>query len=376
MDERKHLKGFYESVRRTFIVCRMVGYLPITGLTNKESKFSSAPPLARGLVLQVFAILSSMFLIRFSITWRDMIKKIEDIEKVLPSFQNPQRIFKNINRIMLSLLLFGLVDHFIHLIVTVRMTSLCYNSGEGISFKSYYAFYYIWVFEHINFNYGIAFLLQLTTFQTVFVYYFVDALVTVVTLYLVYRFRNFNRLMRIRQIQCAKNRRIPWMDLQAHYTRLTRLVKIIDDYINPFVFMTFLSNLVVVCKHIYDIIQRQKAVSMNSYNPNCGIAKSSDWIVVVDSIISTLHLIFRTTLVSTFTAHLHTLSREPLRALHTLPASAYNLEVQRFMDQVYHSKIHLSGLGYFYVTRVTVLSMLSTIVTYELVLLQLPVYYY
>ncbi|XP_064076855.1 gustatory receptor for sugar taste 64b-like [Vanessa tameamea] len=179
-----------------------------------------------------------------------------------------------------------------------------------------------------------------------------------------------------RLMACAKNRRIPWMDLQAHYTRLTRLVKIIDDYINPFVFMTFLSNLVVVCKHIYDIIQRQKAVSMNSYNPNCGIAKSSDWIVVVDSIISTLHLIFRTTLVSTFTAHLHTLSREPLRALHTLPASAYNIEVQRFMDQVYHSKIHLSGLGYFYVTRVTVLSMLSTIVTYELVLLQLPVYYY
>ncbi|XP_046974897.1 gustatory receptor for sugar taste 64b-like [Vanessa cardui] len=175
---------------------------------------------------------------------------------------------------------------------------------------------------------------------------------------------------------CAENRRVPWMDLQAHYTRLTRLVRVIDDYINPFVFMTFLSNLVVVCKHIYDIIQRQKALSMNSNNPNCGIAKSSDWIVILDSIIPTLHLIFRTTLVSTFTAHLHTLSREPLRALHTLPASAYNVEVQRFMDQVYHSKIHLSGLGYFYVTRVTVLTMLSTIVTYELVLLQIPVYVY
>ncbi|XP_046975265.1 uncharacterized protein LOC124541436 [Vanessa cardui] len=270
MDERKAVKGFYESVRRTLIACRIVGYFPITG----------------GLILQAIATLSCMFLIRFSITWREMIEKIEDIEKVLPSFQNPQRIFKNINRIMLSLLLFGLVDHFMHLIKTVRMVSLCYGSEVGVSLKTYYVLYYRWVFDNVNFNYGVAFLLQ-----------------------------------------CAENRRVPWMDLQAHYTRLTRLVRVIDDYINPFVFMTFLSNLVVVCKYIYDIIQRQKAITKNSYNPNCSIANSSDWIVILDSIIPTLHLIFRTTLVSTFTAHLHTLSREPLRALHTLPASAYNFEV-------------------------------------------------
>lgn len=45
-------------------------------------------------------------------------------------------------------------------------------------------------------------------------------------------------------------------------------------------------------------------------------------------------------------------------------------QMQRFMEQIRNQTMALSGMKFFYLTRKTILAMLATIVTYELVLLQ------
>ncbi|XP_013163290.1 PREDICTED: uncharacterized protein LOC106114574 [Papilio xuthus] len=47
-------------------------------------------------------------------------------------------------------------------------------------------------------------------------------------------------------------------------------------------------------------------------------------------------------------------------------------KTQRFLDQVFHSRLGLSGLKFFYVTRESILSVVATLIKYELVLLQFP----
>ncbi|CAK1600222.1 unnamed protein product [Parnassius mnemosyne] len=87
---------------------------------------------------------------------------------------------------------------------------------------------------------------------------------------------------------------------------------------------------------------------------------------------STVVAIARAALLSLLLAHHHTLTREPLNLLHTVPASVYNYKMQRFMDQVFYSNLSLSGCKIFYVNRGSILSMIATIMKYELVLLQFP----
>ncbi|XP_072936146.1 gustatory receptor for sugar taste 61a-like [Epargyreus clarus] len=196
-----------------------------------------------------------------------------------------------------------------------------------------------------------------------------DFLIVVITAYLSYRFKNFYRIF-VQTIKNRAGRQIPWFEIQAHYTRLTKLVALVDDLISPLIFTVFLSHLLLNCKQIYDVIQKQRTAHLFQ-TTECVLIHSGDAITVFYLSFSLAVLLLRSLMVSLMTAHLHTISREPLNALHTVSSSAYNNDMQKFMDQVYNSKVCLTGLKFFYVTRGTVLSMISTILTYELVLLQI-----
>ncbi|XP_039765304.1 uncharacterized protein LOC120637545 [Pararge aegeria] len=158
---------------------------------------------------------------------------------------------------------------------TSRVSYLCYKKrNKELTIEKYFHVFFGCYIDILSFNYFTALWLLITKFQVTLVSYNIDAMIIAVALYLIYRFRNFNRLLRLKIKKCNQNTK--WSDLQAHYTRLTRLVKIIDDDMNPFVFVSFSSSLVFNCKMIYDFIQRQKNYTANSNNQDCDIANSSN----------------------------------------------------------------------------------------------------
>ncbi|XP_070494032.1 gustatory receptor for sugar taste 64a-like [Chironomus tepperi] len=55
----------------------------------------------------------------------------------------------------------------------------------------------------------------------------------------------------------------------------------------------------------------------------------------------------------------------------SIPPEGWCIEMQRILDEARSQTIALSGMKFFYLTRKSILAMLATIVTYELVLLQL-----
>nr|XP_032517306.1 gustatory receptor for sugar taste 64a-like [Danaus plexippus plexippus] len=87
-------------------------------------------------------------------------------------------------------------------------------------------------------------------------------------------------------------------------------------------------------------------------------------------IYSSLFVVVRTFFVSIIAAEVHSVSLEVAPVLYNVPSPTYCLEVHRFVEQIHGNKVALTGLKFFYVTKELVLSMVGTIVTYELVLLQ------
>ncbi|XP_054259908.1 gustatory receptor for sugar taste 64e-like [Macrosteles quadrilineatus] len=67
-------------------------------------------------------------------------------------------------------------------------------------------------------------------------------------------------------------------------------------------------------------------------------------------------------------------SKRPLEVFNLVPSVSYSREVKRLYEQVSTDTLALSGCQFFFVTRSVILTMVSTIVTYEVVLIQFGSY--
>lgn len=81
-------------------------------------------------------------------------------------------------------------------------------------------------------------------------------------------------------------------------------------------------------------------------------------------------LIFRTCVASFALAGINDESKKPIKILRSVSSDSWNTETQRFINEVTVKNIALTGMGLFSVTRKMILSVIGTIITYELVLYQ------
>ncbi|CAD0195245.1 unnamed protein product [Chrysodeixis includens] len=114
-----------------------------------------------------------------------------------------------------------------------------------------------------------------------------------------------------------------WGALREDYTRATRLVRLFDDVISPIVLVAFANDLFFVCGQLFNVL-----VLLGGYE------------YPIYLIYSLVFLCGRFIILSLATSGVNSASVEPLTVLYSIPSSAYSKEVA------------------------------STIVTYELVLLQ------
>ncbi|XP_055373595.1 gustatory receptor for sugar taste 64f-like [Condylostylus longicornis] len=82
-------------------------------------------------------------------------------------------------------------------------------------------------------------------------------------------------------------------------------------------------------------------------------------------------LICRTAFVSLCASKIYDESKKPLKILRSIPGKFYKNEAKRFLELIVNTQAALSGMNFFHITRKFMLSVAGTIVTYELVLIQL-----
>lgn len=72
-----------------------------------------------------------------------------------------------------------------------------------------------------------------------------------------------------------------------------------------------------------------------------------------------------------FSSQINDQSRGPMEYIRVVPGQSWCLELRRFYEEVATDTVALTGMKFFNLTRGVILSVAGTIITYELVLIQL-----
>ncbi|XP_055317723.1 gustatory receptor for sugar taste 64f-like [Sitodiplosis mosellana] len=245
-----------------------------------------------------------------------------------------------------------LVEHTLCMVVGVFRVSLCTNSTsvEGYLKQSWPQVYTI-----VKYDNGVRGILsELLNYYCTFLWTFMDIFIISISICLSTRFNQFNE--HLKQYKGMKMPKAFWCNQRENFTSLLTIITKIDDRISVITAFSVASNLYTILVLLLHSFQTQDTVTEMVYF----------WFTL-------LFMISRTLLVSLTAARINDESRKPARIIRAIPNDAYDSEANRFLEQVVNTKVGLTGMRFFYFTRPLILSVVGTIITYELVLLQFSI---
>ncbi|XP_039765305.1 gustatory receptor for sugar taste 64e-like [Pararge aegeria] len=237
-----------------------------------------------------------------------------------------------------------------------RVTHLIMNCHENNELslnllEHYFVSTASFVFELTPYSHWKAILYEVMNIQSTFLWNFTDAMTMCVSLYLTSYFRDLNKLIENQQ----RLKIIRWEEIRLYYSDLVQLVQTVDSKMCYLILLSFFTNVFFICVQLFSLLKAHKSLPYYFYY--C---------------YSSLFLFVRATLTSLLAANVNTVALKPFYILQHVPTSDYTIEVQRFIRQTKYTTTALSGL-FFDVTRGMILTVIGTIVKYELVLLQFSV---
>ncbi|XP_037034972.1 gustatory receptor for sugar taste 64a-like [Bradysia coprophila] len=146
---------------------------------------------------------------------------------------------------------------------------------------------------------------------------------------------------------------ILWSELRQHYVLLCELLEIIDNKLASLILLSCANNLYFICYQLVNIFE-----------------ELPDLLNYIYFWYSLILLIGRTIVMFLCISEINDASKKPLDMVRQIRSRMWCTELERFSDQLTNETIALSGMNFFFITRKLVLSMIGTIITYELVLLQ------
>ncbi|XP_048482087.1 gustatory receptor for sugar taste 64f [Plutella xylostella] len=395
------VQGFHRALRLTMLAPRLLGMLPLSGLTCPDSsqlRFRLISPYLPIFIFALFGQLfmitcnlyrmfeigcslgtitnclfyasgcfSTIFMIRIGQRWPDTVQVIEAVERRLPPL--PSRVTRQCNGIMIFVLTAALVEHVLCVVYLYKEASACH---DGDIWRKYFTDNIPWIYNYIPYSPWKAVVTEMFNIHSTFMWSFNDALVMVCSIYLTHHFLNHNRLLE----NVMGQETFHLKEFRIQYKNMMNLVNIINKEIGVVIVISFFCNLYWICMQLFNSLNKSDNSDNDFPSVECqqrSIANKSSLEHNMYFAFSFTFLFVKALLVSFLGARIHSNSLVPLSMLFEVSSSNYDIEVQRFIDQVKHSHVAISGLDFFHVTRQMILTLVATIVTYELVLLQLNI---
>ncbi|XP_017136212.1 gustatory receptor for sugar taste 61a [Drosophila miranda] len=228
----------------------------------------------------------------------------------------------------------------------------CHTNHSRLSFGSYLEKEFSETFELLPYNmFSVCYGFWLNAAFT-FLWNFMDIFIVLTSIGLAQRFRQFAD-----RVLALQGRQVPdtlWYDIRRDHIRLCELASLVDESMSNIVLMSCANNVYVICNQALAIFTKLRHPINYVYF----------WY-------SLLFLLARTSLVFMSASKIHDASLLPLRTLYLVPSTHWTEEVQRFVSQLTSEFVGLSGYRLFYLTRKSLFGMMATLVTYELMLLQM-----
>ncbi|KAJ3654538.1 hypothetical protein Zmor_013717 [Zophobas morio] len=297
-------------------------------------------------------VVGGILFLKLAITWPTLIKDWTSVEVSMLSYGWPAGLNRKLNTLLITFSVMGLVEHLLGQINKLILSLNC-NTGvaEGFNyFLSNMSFSHI--FSIMDYDVFKGLTLQAINLQLCFIWTFNDLFVMILSTALSYRFSQITA--RIQSVADAKiDSEIIWKNLREDYNRLCRLCRRVDEEISYIVLMTFASDLFFILVQLFNSLRHLRNDIERIY---------FYW--------SFGFLIVRTISLCLFGAQVNDESTKPMLVLNSVSSSVYNLEIQRFIQQIGTSEVAITGKNFFSITRGLILSIAGAIVTYELVLIQ------
>ncbi|XP_061387474.1 gustatory receptor for sugar taste 61a [Musca vetustissima] len=181
---------------------------------------------------------------------------------------------------------------------------------------------------------------------------FMDFFIMAVSLGLATRFQQFAD-----RIELMKGSYIPdalWNQIRQHHIQLCEFMEKVNEHLSAIVLISALNNMYFICNQLLNIFTKHRYPISIVYF----------WVALV-------FLLGHTCGVFMFASRIREASLLPLKILYLVPSGCWTEEVQRFMAQLLDETVGLTGKYFYTVTRQGFFGLMSTIVTYEFMLLQL-----
>ncbi|XP_063697730.1 gustatory receptor for sugar taste 64a-like [Culicoides brevitarsis] len=143
-----------------------------------------------------------------------------------------------------------------------------------------------------------------------------------------------------------------WLCMRQHYGNLSDLVRKVNKHISTLILLSCSNNLYFIVVYIFrSSTPRESAISQIHF-----------YIVMSVLFVRTISMLFATSTINDS-------SKEIVNVLRRVPTNLWNIEVNRFIDQIEAQTVAFSGKSLFILTRKLILAFAGTIVTFEIALL-------
>ncbi|XP_055543532.1 uncharacterized protein LOC129729076 [Wyeomyia smithii] len=342
---------------RTFYSLSMLGMggLVIVAQLNHVASSNVTASSIAAILYYAFNYGGMICFLIIAIQWRTIMSKWRSYEEVFlhpPYWRFGRSMRFYIRAVGCTVLLLAFIEDFIHVVscyVSNReYIARCDNSTPF--WEVFYTHEHSHIFGYISYSLPVALIVEMVHKVYLFIWSFMDLFITLVSLGLSLRFEQFYA-----RVEHLKGKVIPdsfWAIVRLDYTKLSNLVLYMDEVLSPMVLLTCGSDIFFITYQLYMSVQiNASALSTFYYR------------------ISLTFLILRALLMLLASSHIFVASRKPLQILRAVPTSSWNVNVQRFTNEILNIDNALSGHKFFFLKRTIILAMAGTMITYELVML-------
>ncbi|KAJ8918465.1 hypothetical protein NQ315_008162 [Exocentrus adspersus] len=214
-------------------------------------------------------------------------------------------------------------------------------------------YHYRAVFEYlIEYSLWKAIICEIVNLHMTFVWNYSDLIIILIGAALTYKMRQFNkRLKSVSKLNV--NKLNVWSSIRSDYLKLSQLCQSTNDRLSSLIIISFASNIYFILKELYYVLQPMESNIEQAY-------------FFVSFALITMRLICLCLIGS----GLHVEWENACALLHSVKATAYNIEVDRFIENVTTLELALTGSNFFKITRGLFLKIVGAILTYELIVIQ------
>ncbi|VVC43122.1 Gustatory receptor [Cinara cedri] len=291
-------------------------------------------------------------LINLSSNWCNLLKKWEQVEGYFGHQKNLKLKFTFISIVCI---IFSMVEHLSYLLTGIITTEKT-NSQEV--FEIYILKMFPQVFDVIDYNTWIAVLVLVINSVSTLTLCFSDQLIIMGSLAMGNYFQLFNDRMKMYKGQILTPDQ--WKTLRVDYTRLCNLARSLNDCLCHLLCVSLLIHLYIICVELHQgVLKKNENNSLSHY---------------VHAILSFLVSSLRGCLLCLCSVKIYENSKLPKRTLYDISQKSYCKEVEFFMLQIQKDHVGLTGSHMFMMTRRFLLTVFGTIVSYEILLVQMKGY--